>query len=70
MIGPLPQDVDFQINFASYQGILCSVGEPRWRARNIRGADVKVVASLFRRKQDKGPNHEVGCVVWTKKRRR
>lgn len=51
-------------------GILCSVGEPRWRSRNIRGADAKVVASMFRRNGDKGPNHEVGCVTWTRKRRR
>ncbi|CAK8990755.1 Midasin (Dynein-related AAA-ATPase mdn1) (MIDAS-containing protein) [Durusdinium trenchii] len=39
-------------------GILCSVGEPRWRAKNIRGADAKVVASMFRRHGDKGPNNE------------
>lgn len=61
-----------------YQGILCSVGEPRWRSRDIRGvsdacwtviplssqwftvrgADAKVVASMFRRHGDKGPHHE------------
>lgn len=51
-------------------GILCSVGEPRWRAKNIRGADAKVVASMFRRHGDKGPNNEVGCLVWSRKRRR
>ena len=57
------------------QGILCSVGEPRWRSKNIRGAgskfaskviqylpgaDAKWVASMFRRHGDKGPNREAG----------
>ena len=51
-------------------GILCSGGEPRWRSKDIRGADAKVVASMFRRHGDKGPHHEVGCVTWTRKRRR
>ncbi|CAE7306257.1 mdn1 [Symbiodinium natans] len=51
-------------------GILCSVGEPRWRSKGIRGADPKVVASMFRRKGSKGPHGEEGCLTWKKKRRR
>ncbi|CAE7361955.1 mdn1 [Symbiodinium pilosum] len=46
---------------ASNFGILCSVGEPRWRSKNIRGADPKVVATIFRRRGSKGrqPHLEV-----------
>ncbi|CAE7789739.1 unnamed protein product [Symbiodinium necroappetens] len=51
-------------------GILCSVGEPRWRSKGIRGADPKVVASLFRRRGTKGPNGEEGCLTWKSKKRR
>ena len=68
----------FSVTALGYQGILCSVGEPRWRSKDIRGvsdacwtviplssqwftvrgADAKVVASMFRRHGDKGPHHE------------
>ncbi|CAE6971327.1 mdn1 [Symbiodinium sp. CCMP2592] len=51
-------------------GILCSVGEPRWRSKGIRGADPKVVASMFRRRGTKGPNGEEGCLTWKSKKRR
>jgi len=51
-------------------GILCSVGEPRWRSKGIRGADASVVASIFRRYGSKGPNGEEGCLIWKSRKRR
>ncbi|CAJ1352349.1 unnamed protein product [Effrenium voratum] len=58
------------VPIATNFGILCSVGEPRWRPRNIRGADPRVVASIFRRFGDKGPNGEAGCLNWSSKKKR
>lgn len=42
-------------------GILCSVGEPRWRGRGLKGADPQAIADLL---SLQGGSSGRGCLTW------
>lgn len=47
-------------------GILCSVGEPRWRGRGLKGADPRAIADLF---SLQGASGGRGCLNWKRRKK-
>eukprot|EP00931_Biecheleriopsis_adriatica_P115299 TRINITY_DN91108_c0_g1_i1.p1 TRINITY_DN91108_c0_g1~~TRINITY_DN91108_c0_g1_i1.p1 ORF type:complete len:373 (+),score=61.22 TRINITY_DN91108_c0_g1_i1:48-1121(+) len=58
------------LRLATNFGILCSVGEPRWRSRGFRGADAQATAEIFGLyRPSMGRSGAVGALTWQPRRR-